>query len=1063
MQFKPFIVLLIILQIACLQNVISQSNSSNIPATSIKKITITGRVSSGDEPVIGATVMVKNTFVGVAADLDGNFTLSANPGDFLIVSAIGYETKELRIDDGKLFFEIELEGNSVDLLELAVVGYGTQERRDLTGSVAKVDMSTMEGVATSFDNALAGKVAGVQVSSSSGAPGSATSISIRGISSLNGSTTNPLIVVDGVPIYGTGRESNTVDYSGGTVAGATIGGGGAVDNYTQEDEFEKNPLASLNPDDIESIEILKDAYSTAIYGSRGANGVILITTKRGRQGSPGVNVKLSTSVNLPVGTHKVMSASQYADFYQQYYKDAVGRTPTFDQINDVNWVDEVIRPGLTHEGSVNISNGTDFSDYYISLGGLTQDFYVIGQDYDRYTLRTNFRLRPADKLEVGLNQTTSYTHNASINSQSIYREAVLHAPNVPIQDEEGNYVYDATLYNDKSLGNSNSNPVADAEKNIQYSDNTRTIANVFAEYKPFDWLTYKTEVGVDIYNTRTYTRIKSTPTVTGGTASETQQDNLKLLFNNYLSLNKTVGKHALNAILGTSFETSTENTLAVIGSDFYSDELLSISSAETQSVTAAYSQQWALLSYFSRMNYRYNGKYLLGLTYRIDGSSRFNVNNRYVGFPSVSAGWVFSKESFLDDVYWLDFSKVRASFGSSGIDGSGGYYGTLSQYQTISPNGLPISYAGTRVIELQQPSSPNLEWETTYSFDAGLDAEAFANRIMLTLDYYYKKTTNSLYSSWTGLYTGYSTQQQNIGDILNTGVELTLTTENINNKNFNWSTSFNIAHNANKVLKLNYQGDDSGNSSDAYYGYSYIKEGESLGLFYLYDWAGVDQETGDPLWRYSDGTLSTTPPASLSSNSLGNRYAAGSSLPVVSGGITNTFQYGQWDLNIFCSFSIGNKMYNGSKATLQTYVGDSYNNLSPDMMQFWHAGYVGTGVTTEIPSLINASTLGAQGSASESYTDYTSGRTIDRYLEDGSYLRMKTLTLSYRFEDEVLNRINLKSLSVYFQGDNLLTLTGYTGVDPEVNAYGSSALYAGRDELTLPQARTFKIGLRTKF
>lgn len=1017
---------------------VAQENNNS----SKKKPLINGQVMAKDDrdPILGVTVLVKGTSTGVSTDIDGKFAINVDVGDVLVFSCIGYGNKEYVVSDTDRI-TMHLETDEELLGQVMVVGYGTQNKRSLTGSISSIKGKELDKTAISFDNALAGKLPGVLVNSSSGVPGGATSITIRGISSLSANGNNPLFVIDGVPMYGTDRKNNTTGFGRSSVPGATFGGTTVRSQLDNKDEFERNPLAMLNPDDIESIEVLKDAYATAIYGSRGAAGVILITTKKGKSGKPQVKFNYNTTFSSAVDTPNVMNAQQYSEFYNTW--SGGNNYPTG---HETHWLDRVLRTGFSQNASLSIAAGTDNLKYYFSFSALDQESFIAEQDYSRYSSRLNLDYKFSDKFKFGSNITISYTDNEALNAQDIYRNAVLKAPNIPAMEDAYTYNFGFA----PNVAGMENNPLAQAFRDINYAKDSRVIGNVFIEYAPFSWLTLKSELGIDNINSEAYSRIISRPDMEGGNATQTTNDNKKFVTNNTITAKKLFNNvHSFNAVIGQSFETSREQSTSIFGREFHSDRVRAIGEAGVNGVSRTFVGEWALFSVFGRMNYQYDNKYLAGVTYRVDGSSRFNKNNRYIGFPSFSLGWRASREEFMEDMVWIYDLKFRGSVGFTGIDGTSGYYGNQGQY-TLNPHG--IQYAGSQILEVKQPNNPNLKWENTRTIDLGVDFGLFDDRINITADYYHKKITNMLYASAVPWYQGYEVQRQNIGDMENKGFEISLYTENIVGPDFQWTTDFNISQNTNKILKLNLEGDD---VTGPELGYKYFAEGKSAGQFFLFDWGGVNPETGNPLWNLPDGTQSEVPPASMEDPNQ-YRKPMGDALPDFFGGITNTFSYKNWTLDAFFSFSYGNQLYNGTKALLYTYTTSESHNLSQDMLDYW----IIPGQNTDIPKLDNASIIkGGSGST----VDYISGRESSRFLEDASFIKLKNISLSYRLPKSFLDKIFVDDLSIYIQGNNLITITKYSGLDPEVSAFGSSALLSGYDELTLPQAKSFSIGVNASF
>lgn len=1022
-----------------------------LPLISIGQITkntgllakdVKGRVTCAADksPIIGGTVLVKGTTKGVVTDIDGNYSIKAEANDVLVFSCIGFEPQTIVVKASRVI-NVMLNEETKNITELVVVGYGKQDRRSITGAVSTVKAEKLQKIATSLDNALLGKVAGLHVASSSGVPGSATLMSIRGISTLYGENNSPLYVIDGVPIYGTGRDFNNTSFNNSSVKWASMNGGNE-DVITRGigQEFEKNPLANLNPDDIESIEVLKDAFSTAIYGSRGANGVILITTKKGSREKVKVDIQYSTTISNPLKLPKLLNGEEYSQVYNAYYKPYGVK---FTATENTNWLDQVIRPAYSHNVNASLSGGSEKSSYYFSLSGINQEAYIKKNSFERYSSRLNIESKLSKKFTFGTSINVSFTRNNSLNAQSVFREAAMKAPNLAIYNADGSYKYG---YEGNAYGNRSWNPVAKLN-NTAYSDDYRTVANMFLEYSPFTWLSLKSELGTDFLATRTYSRQAETPDLKGGQATESNGINRKVVVNNTANFQKSIGMHLLQGVVGQSYETSVESRNGLSGTGFMDDKVLSIGSAETKKVMAANTQKWALISAFVRFNYMFNGRYMLGATYRLDGSSRFNRDNRYVGTPSFSAGWKLSEESFFKQFKFIDEIKLRASYGLSRVDGSGGYYGNVGQYTSVTD----VSYNGTPILGYKQPGNPYLRWEKTNSTDIGLDLSFLQRRITFQVDYYYKKTTDMLYASSVPLFMGISSQPQNIGDMENQGFEVSINTVNYSSKDFTWTTNVNLFRNVNKILKLNFSGAD---PAGADRGYKYFKEGQAAGQFYLYEWAGVDPKTGNSLWVWADGTVNTTPPASDSKKGPLNRKVFGTALPKIAGGFTNSFRYKNFDLNVLFSFSYGNKMMNGTNATLLTYTTLDANNLSKDILNYWKIN----GHNTSIPKLNNSSIVMSSGGTMG--TDHSVSRQSSRFLEDASYLRLKNIELAYTLDTKMSKLKFFDYVKAFVACSNVFTITSYSGLDPEVSAFGSSAVMSGYDELTMPQTRTVQVGLK---
>ncbi|MBS1567377.1 MAG: SusC/RagA family TonB-linked outer membrane protein, partial [Bacteroidetes bacterium] len=1024
-------------------SVASFAQTDTLPLTKINGVV---RSSRDGTPVAGASVKVKGTAKTTLTNEKGSFVLLAKPGDSLEITSIGFARLVYPCTKATLL-NLTLPEDYRQQNEALVIGYGNERKRNITGSISSISAADLEkSSAISFDNAIMGKAAGVQVLSSSGVPGSATGITIRGLSTLSSDGNQPLIVIDGMPVYGSGQNLNTSTFNNSTSPLVGFGGTNVSDNLTPAQKFENNPLSSINPADIESIEILKDAYATAIYGSRGTAGVILITTKKGSKGKPQVNVRYMMGRLEPIGKYKLLSGPEYNSIYTDYYK-ALGQNTPFTSQYNTDWVKAVTRKPLTQQADVSVAGGGDKTQFFISGSYLDNPSYVIENNYKRYTGRMNISFQPGTSFSAGAGMSMSFTDNTSMNAPAIYRAAITKAPNLPITNSDGSYNYGKGT---NPHGATDVNPVADALLNTNSLQTMEETGTAFMQYKPLSWLSLRSELGVELNAGEAYTRRVKRPSGFGNDAVQTSTQNRKVVINNTMSFLRSLpGGHYINAVLGQSFEKSSETTNSIGGYNFFSDNIRSIDAAGNKYIIDALTQKWAIVSYFGRLNYEFRNRYLAGVTYRVDGSSKFGAGRRYVSFPSFSAGWRISREAFLEDYKWIDDIKIRGSLGFTGNNNSSSYYGSQGQYLLNSNN---LTYSGTPILQAQQPDNPNLKWERTRAIDIGLDVSFWNGRLTGTFDYYRRRVKDMVLSSAVPLYQGWTVQPQNIGDMMNEGLELMVNATVMRKKNFSWQANFNISTNHNKILRLTANAVEVGLANDAY---KFMKVGQSAGQFFLYDWKGVDPMTGNPTWGDGKGGSSDIPPASRFQQVADvnvYRQSYGTSLPDFFGGMGHTLFYKSWQLDAFCSFSIGSKMINGSRATLLTYTTEDANNLDKRILNHWLV----PGHATDIPKLVNRSVTVPYGSTSStSIYDYTTSRTNSRFLENGSYLRLRTVTLAYNLTAAKLQQLThgaVRSLQVFVRGTNLLTLTGYSGLHPEVNAFGSAAIQSGYDELTMPQS-----------
>jgi TonB-linked SusC/RagA family outer membrane protein len=1027
-------------------------------------VNLSGRVlDERGQPIPGATIKVDGTAIATSTNEEGNYKLSLKSGKYrLIFSCVGFYTRiveNIIVEDGEIRdINISMKSTIAYLQEAVVVGYGVQDKRSLTGSIGTYKPSDEIGkIPLTIDQALVGRIAGVQVAQSSGMPGSASAIIIRGVSTLNKNGNSPLVVIDGVPVYSIDRNNNTTDFSGGGLPAFTFGGTGVDESYKNgsENMVENNPLASINPEDIESIEVLKDAYATAIYGSRGAAGVILVTTKKGKAGKMKIDFSVSSSTSNPVKTPSMMNGDQYADFYTGFLKAKDPQsTVVFPKGINTDWLDEVTRTAIGTNASLAFSGGNENIVYSVSGGFNEQQSYIVNNDFNRYQGRINLEGNFSKFIKIGANMAMSYVNNSALNTQRVYRNSILQAPNSPITDAQGEYVW---RYGDNPQGvNEDTNPVAWAKTGANYRIDTRMLGNIYTDIKFAPWVTWHTDFGVDWIDGKAYSREVDKLSTQEGMATSTATNNRRWVISNELRINKLLGyKHGFNATLGQSFETSVEGTNSVVGGNFQSDEILSINAASTKKVTNSLDQKWALVSYFGRLNYQFNNKYLAGVTYRLDGSSKFSKNKRYVGFPSFSLGWVPSEESILKDVKWMDQLKFRGSLGYTGNDGGAGYYGNQGTYRP-NPNGA--TYGSINPLEVLLPNNPNLEWETTTMIDVGMDLSLLRSRITLTLDYYNKKTKNSIVGSPLPSFMGFSSQSQNLADMTNKGWEITLNSQNIVSNKFKWFTNFNISRNSNVINKLHKIDPEESARTIEYNGGRYWLPGASATSFYMYEWAMVNAQNGNPVWVDKDGNKVENPiPMAGFLNPNQHRKVMGDALPNFFGGLGNTFSYQGFELNAFFTFAHGSKIFNGAKAATMNYTEGTFSglnarNLSAEQLNYWKK----SGDQTNIPGLINGSNNVSMGFFGA--TDYTQGRYTSRFLEDASYIKLRNLTFAYTLKRKLAS--DSYRIKVFVEGNNLFTITKYSGMDPEVSAYGSSALNIGYDELTLPPMRSFRLGIQ---
>lgn len=977
----------------------------------------------------GVTVTVKGGSQGVSSGQDGTYSLQGvTDQTVLVFSILGYSTQEINIG-GRSVLDISLQTSFNELEETVVVGYGRQKKRNLTGSIVSVNNEEIEKTALQDPiSILQGRAAGVQITSNSGAPGGEMTIRVRGNSSLN-SGNNPLFVVDGIPI-----ES------------------GSLSNLNGTEGFGLNPLAAINPGDIESIEILKDAASTAIYGSRAANGVVMITTKRGAEGKATVDVNFTTGVSELPRKLSVLNATQYRQaIIDSYYNMDNPEEPFWTILDslsamnngDVDWQRELMRVAPQYKVDLSVRGGSKTTQYAWSTSYLDQDGIILNSNFKRLTSRLNTDFNLTDKLKIG--QSIAYTNSlnnrinaAGAGNLSVIRELLIRPPIMSM------YLPDGSL-NGYSLGRRN--PVGIAKYATNLNKSNRIIGSQYLEYEIIPELTFRSNLNFD------FTSMKEEefmPTIldyregynTGAVRSIT---NMTWSSESFLRYAKTFNQdHNFGALLGFSLQNWRYDRTGLNGSFFPSDNIRTLNAAGTISnkdsdgVDINVASEHAMMSYFGRASYDYQGKYLAEVNLRADGSSRFGRQKRFGYFPSASVGWRFSQEDFFT-IGAVNDGKIRFSMGKTGNEAIGDY--TSQGEFMVGANYLDFSGAAPTVMP-----NEGLTWETTTQYNAGLDLAFLGDKITFTTDLYIKNTDDLLYNVPIPTTTGFSSFMQNIGSIQNRGVEFLLTTKNISRDVFSWGTNLNISLNRNKVLSLPEELLTSGYIQNG--SYHILQEGLPIGVFYGWRFDGVyarDVDNvnaithgalgpvfkgGDPIWHDLNGDNIINPD---------DRQIIGTAEPKFFGGFGNDFTYKNFSLNVFFQFSYGNDIYSSINQERNSIV--RYNNLSADALNRWRE----QGDITNYPKPVRDDPM------------QTDSRASSRWVEDGSYIKLKNVNLRYTFPNSWINRIGLRKVDAFVTGTNLITWTKYTGFDPDVNSF--SGLRVGVDQGSYPQNRMFIFGL----
>jgi TonB-linked SusC/RagA family outer membrane protein len=972
----------------------------------------------------GATVVLKGSSKYAVTDVSGEFSI-ASAKDFpftLVVNMTGYEAQEIDI------YELSDEPTDVVLKsanvldKVVVIGYGTQKKGDLTGSIASISPTALKQPISSFERALQGAAAGVQVTQVSGQPGSAVSIRIRGGNSITGGN-EPLYVIDGFPVY----NSNS-DASAGVTAGPSI-----------------NALASLNPSDIESIDVLKDASATAIYGSRGANGVVIITTKKGKAGTNSLTYDTYFGRQSLIKKVDVLTSAKDWALLKNEARVNAGKTPyyTNEQINAMtggtDWQEEAFTVAPIQNHQLGLTGGDDRTRYSISGNYFKQNGILKHTDFERYSGRLNLDRDFSKKFKVGVNLTASKI-SASVANGGVVNALLGMPPAVAVRDANGEYTYRSEF--ETPLGN----PIATLEKETNRTTTYRLLGNVFGEYTLLDGLVAKVSFGTDVMNNKQnryvpsdiFQGANSNPT---GKASVGTKFTSTWLNENTLSYSKTLAsKHTINLLAGYT-QQAYHTEYATAGSEAFVTDQLSyndLGSGSVYSQPSSGASEWALNSYLGRINYSLSQKYLFTVSMRADGSSRFGKANKWGYFPSAAFAWNASREEFLKNVSEISNLKLRLSFGVTGNQEIGQYLSlaTLNNNTYFFGGQTYVGFAPNRI------SNPDLGWETTAQYDGGFDIGLFKDRVSVVFDAYYKKTTNLLLNVPVPYTTGQTTSLQNYGSVENKGIELGINTENLKGI-LSWNTNFVFSVNRNKVVSL---GDD---ADYIISGANIAKVGQPLGSFYGYQTNGLFQ-TGDDIASLPTINPATTKPGDrryVDINGDGkitqadDRTLIGNAQPKFQGGITNTLSYLNFDLTVFFQGNYGNKLFNQNKQQLELLSGQQ--NASITALERWTPSNPTNEVQRafEDPAPVNTS----------------------RYVEDASFLRLKNLSLGYNLPKSVASKIRASHIKVYIQAQNLITWTKYTGFDPEVSRNEQSTLTQGIDYSIYPASKSYLAGLSISF
>lgn len=1035
---------------------------------------VTGTVTDASDGAAlpGVTVKTRNN-VATFTDLDGNYSIQVNKGDVLSFSFLGMITQDIKVESQRTI-NVALKDDNVALDEVVVVGYGTMKKSDLTGSVARVSGDRLkESIVTNADQILQGRVAGVQVQANSGAPGAATSIRIRGITSLN-SSNEPLYIIDGVPMSGTGTGVAGFDWSGGSNGQNIV-----------------NPLTSIAPNDIESIDVLKDASASAIYGAAGANGVVIITTKRGNKGRNNITYDGSISLQARTGKLDMMNLREFADYQKQLYNE--GFLPNVDQAyldssllgKGTDWQDEVTGNAWMHNHNISLNGGNEKTLYLASIGYTKQNGILLTSDFERFTGRMNLDTEFNKYFKMGASLSYSRSDESIINNDGIngvVMQAALMSPAVPVYDFDGNYAGPETVN-----GSSIYNPVALTKDQINTLRRERVMGNVYGQITFNKNLNFRSEFNLDASNnvnkgfkpSYEYGQLKNTDIM----IMQREEHSTYWLWKNFATYNQSFGVHNLNIMAGTEASKSAWEGMQLQKNQLSSNDIHVIGTDGEYTSNSGWKDSSTTVSVFGRANYNYADRYLLTATLRADASSKFGANNRWGYFPSFAAAWRISNEKFMESTQdWLSNLKLRLGYGQVGNSGIDTYqYGSTMQ---AFPSVFGTAYRMTN------NANPDLKWEASVQYNAGIDIGLFNNRVNLTIDTYYKTTKDLLLqpsvspvlggSGWTDIKTAW----QNMGKVDNKGFDISLDTHNIMTKDFNWRSNLTFSLNRNKVKEMDALGTTIYGNLDWYAGFqtvSMITVGQPVGVFYGYITDGLYKDAEDlrnsarpegvSIHRTTGSWVGDVKFKDISGpngvpDGVINEYdqtVIGDPNPDFTFGFTNTFSYKDWELSVGLTGSVGADILNYVRVKTEG-LNSQWDNQAVDVLNraqlAYHDGNVYNVTDADNAYLINPDAKLPRWSGNDINGN---NRMSDRWIEDGSYLRIQNITLGYNLPKVWLRKAGIANCKVYFNAQNVYTFTGYSGLDPEIGSYNQRAGLSNVDMGRYPTPRIFTFGANITF
>lgn len=1017
----------------------------------------------GGNPLAGASISLKGTTIGTRTDENGKYSLSVPAtSELLVFSFIGTKSQEIRIN-GRSVINVTLISDVETLSDVVVIGYGAIRKADVTSAISSISEADIKNLpVTGIDQALQGKVAGVSVSNNGGQPGGGVSVRVRGITSVNGN--EPLYVIDGVPLQ---AQSTSLEQN-------VLGGGSG--------QTGQSVLATLNPQDIESVDILKDASAQAIYGSRGANGVVLINTKRGKAGQGKVTYDAYYGLQEVPKKLSVMNLREFAEYSNSLVNEIRSAGGGSDSIAEfqapsllgigTDWQDEIYQRGAIQSHQISFSGGADKTNYYFSGGYFDQSGTLIETGFKKYTIRANIDHQIKSWLKVGFS-TNATRSNQKIGLadgfDAVTSTVLYNSPATPVRDFNGNFI-STNIIGGNTFGNPN-NPVALASLRDVNTTATKSFGAIYAEIKLFKGLSYRTEGNYDFNfsSDRAFQPYIQNPDnlqviLSPSRIREQRNNSLYWAAKNYLHYNNIFGKHAVNATAGHEVQKSTYDYV-ILKRDNLKLNLPSINAGDAPDATGARGEDigagngvWTMESYFARAGYTFDNKYSITGTIRRDGSSSFGPGNRWGTFPAVSASWTASNEDFIKNVPQIDYLKIRLGYGEVGnqsVSGNNVFAANIVLFASapFGPGGLPYNVP-----------NPLLSWESVKTYNAGFDLTTLSKKLEITVDLYKKVSTDMLLSSQLGAFSGLGTNWNDIqtpitndGEMTNTGFDIGLTSYNIQNKNFTWKTNLVFSRYKNVLNRLNTSTATILGQFDEYGTKSLVtlsQPGQPVGVFYGFvtdglfktqaeltakDYGLTIAENG--LWlgdiRYKD----------LNNDGIVNDKdvaVIGNPNPDFTAGFTNTFNYKGLDLSVFLYASYGGDIFNYTRRQTEG-MNTAFNN--------------------QLSTVLNRYTPTNQNATMPRYNQWSNNniRVSDRYVEDGSFLRIQNVSIGYNLPKNLINKIKTTNIKLYASVQNLYTFTNYSGYDPELGALNSRVTFMNVDNGHYPNPRTFTFGTNIEF